>query len=176
MSIKTRKSVHKIFIAAPISKVWQQITKRDGLQAQFFNSRLDTPGLQTGAPIRMRTGRDGKYTSVVGEVLEFDPPYVYSHSFKFTSLDDPYCKVTYRLAEVDGGTEFTLINEDMPAGSKTEDYMTKGADFILNTLKGVMENGQPPFKYRLLLAMIGALAFTTPKKCNSENWPFDLEK
>jgi uncharacterized protein YndB with AHSA1/START domain len=176
MSIKTRKSVHKILINAPIDKVWQQMTKRDGLQAQFFNSRLDTPGLQTGAPIRMRTGRNGKYTSVVGEVLEFNPPYVYSHSFKFTSLDDPYCKVTYQLAEVDGGTEFTLINEDMPAGSKTEDYMTKGADFILNTLKGLMEDGRPPLKYRILLAVIGALAFTTPKKCKSENWPFNVEK
>lgn len=166
------KSVHKIFIAAPIDKVWQQITKRDGLQAQFFNSRLDTPGLEPGAPIRMRTGKEGKYTSVVGEVLEFDPPYTYSHTFKFTNLDDPYCKVTYKLKEVEGGTEFTLINEDMPAGTKTANYMEQGATFILNTLKGVVENGKPPLKYRLMLVMIGALSFTTPSKCKSENWPF----
>lgn len=176
MQVKTRKSVHKIFIAAPIDKVWNQITKRDGLQAQFFNARLDTPGLQVGAPIRMRTGKGEKYTSVVGEVLAFEPPYLYSHTFKFTSLDDPYCKVTYKLEQVDGGTEFTLINEDMPAGSKTEDYMNKGADFILNTLKGVMEKGQPPLKYRMILTLIGLLAFTTPSKCQSHNWPFKLEE
>jgi uncharacterized protein YndB with AHSA1/START domain len=176
MNNKTKKSVHKIFIAAPIDKVWQQITKRDGLQAQFFNSRLDTPGLQTGAPIRMRTGKDGKYTSVLGEVLAFDPPYVYSHTFKFTNLDDPYCKVTYQLQEVEGGTEFTLINEDMPANTKTEKYMQQGAGFILNTLKGVVENGRPPLKYRLILGVIGATAFMTPKKCLSENWPFETNQ
>ena len=170
---KPGKSIHKIFIAAPIDKVWQQITKRDGLQAQFFNARLDTPGLQEGAPIRMRSGKEGKYTSVVGEVLAFNPPYLYSHTFKFTNLDDPYCKVTYQLKEVDGGTEFTLINEDMPVGSKTEKYMVQGAEFILNTLKGVVENGKPPLKSRLLLTLISALAFTTPKQCLSENWPFE---
>lgn len=171
MNHKLNKSVHKIFIAAPIEKVWQQITKRDGLQAQFFNARLDTPGLQIGAPIRMRTGKDGKYTSVVGEVLAFDPPYTYSHSFKFTAMNDPYCKVTYRLKEVEGGTEFTLVNEDMLAGSKTEKYMQQGASFILHTLKGVVENGRPPFKYRLMLNILAALAFTTPKICLSKNWP-----
>ncbi|GAA6184423.1 SRPBCC domain-containing protein [Aliiglaciecola sp. NS0011-25] len=171
MSQNKTKSVHKIFIAAPIDKVWQQLTKTDGLQAQFFNARLDTPGLEQGAAIRMRTGKNGKYTSVVGEVLEFDPPYTYSHSFKFTSLDDPYCKVTYKLKEVDGGTEFTLINEDMPVATKTAKYMEQGVPFILNTLKGVVEHGKPPFKYQLMLFMIGALSFTVPSKCKSEHWP-----
>ncbi|MCC2617829.1 SRPBCC domain-containing protein [Aestuariibacter halophilus] len=176
MSNPNNRSVHKIFIAAPIDKVWQQITQRDGLQAQFFNARLDTPGLAPGAPIRMRTGKDGKYTSVVGEVLTYDPPHEYSHTFKFTNLDDPYCTVIYLLKAVDGGTEFTLINEDMPAGSKTEKYMVQGADFILQTLKGLMESGKPPFKSRLLLAMIGLFAFATPKRCRSEHWPFDLQE
>lgn len=175
MTSNTKKSIHKIFIAAPIDKVWQQITKQDGLQAQFFNARLDTPGLDVGAPIRMRTG-DGKYTSVVGEVLAYDPPYTYSHTFRFTQLDDPWCKVTYQLKKVEGGTEFSLIQEDVPVGTQTEKYMDQGIDLILNTLKGVVENGKPPFKYRLLLGVIGLLSFTTPKRCLSENWPFDMSQ
>lgn len=169
------KSFHKIFIAAPIEKVWQQLVKRDGLQAQFFNARLDTPGLKPGAPIRMRSA-DGKYTSVVGEVLEYDPPHTYSHTFKFTSLNDPYCKVTYRLKTVEGGTEFTLINENVPKGTQTEKYMNQGVDFILQTLKGVVETGRIPFKYRMMLGMMNLMAFATPKQCRSENWPFDLEE
>lgn len=173
---KTTKSVHKIFINAPIDKVWQQITKRDGLQAQFFNARSDTPGLKPALPSECALGKNGKYTSVVGEVLEFEPPYLYSHTFKFTNLDDPYFKVTYQLKEKDGGTEFTLINEDVPAGTETEKYMTQGVDFILNTLKGVVEQGTPPFKYRMILWIIGLMAFTTPKKCLSENWPFEMSK
>lgn len=166
------KSIFKIVINAPIDLVWQEITKREGLSAHFFNSRLDTPGLETGAAIRMRS-KDGKYTSVVGEVLEWQPPYVYSHSFKFTNLDDPYCKVTYRLKEVDNGTEFTLINENVPADTKTAKYMEQGGTFITETLKEVLETGRPAFKHRLILTMIGLTAFMTPKKCLSSNWPFD---
>ena len=166
------KSIYKIIINAPIEKVWRELTKKEGLCAHFFNARLDTPGLEIDAPIRMRS-KNGKYTSVVGEVLEWDPPYVYSHSFKFTNLDDPYCKVTYRLKEVEGGTEFTLINENVPADTKTADYMDQGGSFITETLKAVVETGRPAFKQRLLLTIISLTAFMTPAVCKSENWPFE---
>lgn len=166
------KSVYKVIINAPIGKVWQELTKQNGLCAHFFNAQLDTPGLQVNAPIRMRS-KNGKYTSVVGEVLEWNPPFVYSHSFKFTNLDDPYCKVTYRLKEVEGGTEFTLINENVPADSKTADYMAQGGTFITETLKEVIENGKPAFKHRFILNMISLTSFMTPAKCKSEHWPFD---
>jgi uncharacterized protein YndB with AHSA1/START domain len=166
------KQVFKVVINAPIERVWQELTKKDGLCAHFFNARLDTTELGIGAPVRMNS-KDGKYTSVVGEVLEWDPPYVYSHSFKFTSLDDPYCKVTYRLKEVDGGTEFMLINENVPAGTKTAKYMEQGGTFITETLKAVVESGKPPLKNRLILWIIGMTAFMTPALCRSENWPLD---
>lgn len=166
------KRIFKVIINAPIDKVWQELTKQNGLCAHFFNAQLDTPGLKVDAPVRMRS-KDGKYTSVVGEVLEWDPPYVYSHSFKFTNLNDPYCKVTYKLKEVEGGTEFTLINENVPADTKTAEYMEQGGTFITETLKGVLENGKPPFKYRMILWMIGLTAFMSPKECLSEHWPFD---
>ena len=166
------KQVFKVVIKAPIDKVWAELTKKDGLCAHFFNARLDTPGLQRDAPVRMRS-KNGKYTSVVGEVLQWDPPYVYSHSFKFTNLDDPYCKVTYKLKEVEGGTEFMLINENVPADTKTADYMAQGGVFITETLKAVVETGKPPFKNQLILWMIGLTAFMTPAVCKSENWPFD---
>jgi uncharacterized protein YndB with AHSA1/START domain len=166
------KQVFKVVIDAPIESVWQELTKKDGLCAHFFNSRLDTTELAVDAPVRMRS-KDGKYTSVVGEVLEWEPPFVYSHSFKFTNLDDPYCKVTYRLKEVDGGTELRLINENVPANTKTAAYMEQGGTFITETLKAILETGKPPFKSRMILTIIGLTAFMTPAICKSENWPFD---
>jgi len=166
------KSVFKTIINAPIEKVWQELTKKGSLCPHFFNSKLDTTTLAVNAPVRMRS-KNGQYTSVVGEVLEWDPPYTYSHSFKFTNLNDPYCKVTYQLKEVDGGTEFTLINENVPANTKTANYMEQGGTFITETLKAVVETGRPTFKQRLLLGVISMTAFMTPAVCKSENWPFD---
>lgn len=164
------KSVFRVVIRAPIDRVWAELTRTDELLPFFFNSVCDTTGLQKEAPVRMRS-KDGKYTAVVGEVLVFEPPHRYSHTFKFTSMDDPPCVVHYILKEIDEGTEFTLINEGMPAGSKTEKYMTQGGAFITQNLKAVVETGKPTASGRFALFMMGLMAPFTPKKCRSENWP-----
>lgn len=65
------KQVFKVVIDAPIEKVWQELTKKDGLCAHFFNSRLHTTELAIDAPIRMRS-KNGKYTTVVGEILAIE--------------------------------------------------------------------------------------------------------
>ena len=70
-------------------------------------------------------------------------------------------------------TEFTLINENVPRGTKTEKYMTSGGDFITKNLKAIIETGKPSFGGRFALLMMGLFAFLTPKESLSENWPFD---
>ncbi len=168
---EVEKSYYRIFIRAPIHKVWAELTRTDAVLPFFFNGVCKTPGLGVDAPIRMRS-KDGKYTSVVGKVLEFEPPHRYAHTFRFTNFDDPECVVRYVLKEVDGGTEFTLINEGVPAGTKTEKYMTQGGDFITKNLKAVVETGKPTPGGRFALFMMGLFAPFTPARCRSENWPF----
>lgn len=164
------KAVFKIFIRGPIEKVWHEITKTDAAQGCFFNAWLNTPGLRVGAPVAMRT-KSGRFTLVVGEVLEYDPPRRYAHTFRFTTYDDPPCKVIYDLKEVAGGTEFTLTVEDMPAGSKTARDMTKGGKAIVETLKAIVETGKPAFGTRVMYALMGAMEGVLPKRARSENWP-----
>ena len=152
------KSVFRVMIDAPIERVWKELTRTDKPRPFFWNSRCDTPGLEPGAPIRMRSA-NGKYTAVTGTVVEIEPPYRYSHTFKFTGFDDPECRVTYELREVDGQTEFTLINENVPAGTKTEKYMTQGGAFITENLKAILETGKPTFGGRFILLMIKLTEF-----------------
>ena len=166
------RNYFRVVIRAPIHKVWAELTRTDSTLPFFFNSTCRTPGLEAGAPIRM-VSKDGKYTSVVGDVVEFDPPYRYAHTFRFTNLDDPPCTVRYILKEVAEGTEFTLINENVPAGTKTEKYMTSGGNFITKNLKALVETGKPTGSGRFALFMMGLFAAFTPKASLSENWPFD---
>ncbi len=164
------RSYFRVFIRAPIHDVWATLTRTDAVLPFFFNSVCKTTGLEKGAPIRMRS-KDGRYTSVVGDVLEFDPPYRYAHTFQFTAYDDPPCVVRYELKEVDGGTEFTLINENVPPGTKSEKYMTQGGAFITENLKAIVETGRPTGGGRFALFMMGLFAAFTPKRCRSEHWP-----
>ena len=109
-----------------------------------------------------------------GEILEVDPPYKLSHTLKFTNYDDPYCKVTYELREVDEGVEFTLTSEDVMVGTKTAKSMTGGGDFIVKTLKAVVETGNAPLSTRLLFGFFKLLTpLVTPKQSRSEHWPLE---
>ena len=100
---KSTRAMFRVTIEAPIQDVWDEITRTDEPIAAFFNSRMDVGTLAPGSRLAMRTP-DGKYTGVVGEILEFDPPRRFAHTFRFTNYDDPPCTVTYTLEKVADGT------------------------------------------------------------------------
>jgi len=160
-------------IKGKIEDVWREITKTDEPQLAMFGAQMHRLTLDAGSPIRMRTP-DGKYTSVVGEVLEADPPFRFSHTMKFTAYDDPYCRVTYDLREVEGGVEFTLTSEEVPANTKTSKAMGRGGDFIVRTLKSIVEQGRPALGTRLLYSLMGALGpLMSPAKSKTTHWPLE---
>jgi len=167
---ESERAVFKVFIRGTMDDVWREITKLDEVQGCMFNMRLHTPGLKKGAPVQWRT-KNGKLVGVVGEVLEFDPPRRFSHTFRFTRYDDVPCKVTYDLKEVVGGVEFMLTVDNMPSGTKTEKDMTQGGHQIVNTLKAIVETGRPSFGTRLLYLLIKVLEPLSPKRTRSEHWP-----
>ena len=162
-------SMFRVLIRGTIDDVWQEITRTDEPIACFFNSRMDVGRLVSGSKIAMRSP-DGKYTGVVGEILEFEPPRRFAHTFKFTAYDDPPCTVIYDLEPVDGGVQFTLTIEDIPEGTKTAKQMLQGGTLIVNTLKSVIETGKPSFGTRMLFTLFKVMAPLTPAKCKSENW------
>ena len=170
--MSSKRNVTRVVINGPIEEVWEALTKQGEPLPFFFGSVMHTTGLHPGARIQMRTDCD-TYTGVVGEILEVDPPYRFSHTFKFTQRNDPPCKVTYELKEVEGGTEFTLISDDLVEGTPTAKDMTSGAVIITNTLKGLIETGRIPLQSRLILLMCRLMKPCTPKGSRSEHWPLE---
>jgi uncharacterized protein YndB with AHSA1/START domain len=171
---EARTSMYRVTIRASIDKVWSELIRTDRPLPFFFGGRYDTPGLAAGAPFAMRTP-DGKYTMMMGEVIEFEPPHRYAHSFRFTTSDDPVSIVRYILREVEGGTEFTLISEHAASDpvSKSEKQMAQGAKFICENLKAVVETGKATFGGQMMLFMFSLMAPMTPKTARSEHWPLD---
>jgi len=86
--------VNKTFIKAPVETVWSILVATDKPLPFFFGAICDTEdGLKPGKKMRM-LHPNRKIAMVVGEVLEFDPPNTYSHTFQMTNIDEPPCKVT----------------------------------------------------------------------------------
>ncbi len=164
----TRK--FRVTIEGTIADVWREITRTDRTIPCFFDMRMHVPGFGAGAPFRMRSA-DGKYTAIVGEILEFDPPRRFAHTFRFTNHNDPPCVVIYELGGRDGAVEFTLTVEQIPLGTKTAKQMLQGSDLIVRTLKATIEGRPIPFMMRFIHAMGAVMAPLTPKRCRSEFWP-----
>jgi uncharacterized protein YndB with AHSA1/START domain len=166
---ETRR-MFRVTIEGTIAEVWREISRTDAPIPAFFNMRMDVPSFRPGAPLRMRSG-NGKYTGVVGEVLEWDPPRRFAHSFRFTNFDDPPCKVIYELAGRDGAVEFTLIIEELPLGTKTAKQMVQGSELIVQTLKATVEGRRIPGMMKFIHVMSSLTAPLTPAKCLSSRWP-----
>ncbi len=162
----------EVVIKGSIQEVWNEITRTDAPILAFFNSRMHVSELAPGSRLAMRTP-DGKYTGVVGEILECTPPTRFAHTFRFTGYDDPECSVIYDLEQVDAGVRFRLTIADLPDGTKTAKQMVSGGRMIVNTMKSVIETGRPSFGIRLLYILFKLTAPFTPKKCLSENWPIN---
>ena len=164
------KQLYRVLIEAPIEKVWSELVNSSSPRPFFWNGSWDAASMAPGNSYRM-VSNGGKTVAVVGEILEIDPPHKLVHSFRLTSLPDPASKVTYTLAEKDGGTEFTLITENIVIGSKSEKSMDQGAKFIVENFKAYVETGKVKFGASLMLAMLNVMAPMTPKAMSAENWP-----
>lgn len=171
--------VFRVVIHASVADVWREITRTDAPIKCFFNSRmrLSRGGLTKGSKMAMETP-NGKYVGVFGEILEVVLLRKFSHTFRFTNLDDPPCVITYELRELPGAsagggaaTEFTMTISEATPGSKSLKQMTGGATLIVNTLKSVLETGRPSFGVRVLYAIMPW--FPVPKACRTDRWPLD---
>ena len=162
-------ALFRVHIRGALQDVWDEITRRDDVIPAFFNMRMHAPRLEKGAKLQMRT-KSEKYVGVVGEVLVWEPPRRFAHTFRFTQLSDPPCVVSYELEEKAGGVEFTLRITEMTPGTKSAKQMVQGAKLILGTLAAVIEHGKPSLGTRALFALFALLEPLTPKRCRTENW------
>ena len=111
---KTTTQVSQVTINAPIQKVWDTLDEGRRGAAFLFWDMSCTP--RRWAPVR-RFECEHPTENIPASSEKFwnlIHPHKYSMTFKFTDFDEPICKITHELKEVEGGTEFTLTSEEFP--------------------------------------------------------------
>lgn len=163
--------INRILINAPKEVVWNTLVKTDEALPFFFGSICETrDGMRSGVKYRM-VSANRKVAMVVGEVLRFEPPNVYAHTFTMTNIDEPPVTVTYTLTEKEGGTEFELRIDDLIPGGKLAKEMVGSQGFIASNLKALCETGRPAFTGRMV-GLLGPIFSRLAKKSQAvENWP-----
>lgn len=159
--------VTSIEIAAPVEKVWAEITKTGSVQRPLYNTVLDTD-LKPGSPIKYYSP-DGKRIFVIGRVVEVEPPRKLSHTYMFTTKDEPPTLVTWELEASAGGCRVTVTHSGWTEAHKAPEKSAGGWREILGLLKSEIETGQIPLKTRIMYAVMDRMMFIMPKSTLAEN-------
>lgn len=163
-------------ISASKEAVWAELTKTDSPQAAFWNTVLHTTGLDPGASYQMRSP-SGKYVNTLGTIERYEPPSLLVQTLRFARFDEPPCTVTYRIEDApDGGVVLSVKVEGLSPDSKVRTGFEGGGGYqwVLNTVKQIVEEGKPSFGTRAMYRVAALLEpVMEPKRTKVELWPME---
>lgn len=157
-----------IHIAAPVQRVWDEITKTGRIQRALYNTVLEST-LRPGGRLRYYSP-DRRRVFVIGEILEVDPPRKFVHTYWFTTWKQGGpTVVTWELAEERGGCRVRLIHSGWTSEHEEADATGAGWAQILDLLRAEIETGRLPWKTRAMYWMMGRMAFMLPATTKTEH-------
>jgi uncharacterized protein YndB with AHSA1/START domain/DNA-binding transcriptional ArsR family regulator len=136
--------VFVVYIRSTPERVWEAITTSDFTLRYYYSSTVESDWA-AGSPYVYKTQGE---TSIVGSVIESDPPRRLVCTFdarwdEEVAPDEP-SRITWELEPAgDGVTKLTVVHEGLVAGSATYNQVVGGMPFILSGLKTLLETGEP---------------------------------
>lgn len=131
-----------MLINAPVSKVWDALTKPELIKQYLFDTDVVTDW-KVGSPILYRGEWDGKPFEDKGEILAFEPEkkLASTHWSPLSGVPDTpenYHTVTYDLVSKDDKTEIT-ITQDNNANEQERVRSEENWKSVLVGLKNLLE-------------------------------------
>ena len=131
-----------ISINAPVSKVWDALTKPEIIKQYFFGTDAKSDW-KVGSPVTFKGEWEGKSYDDKGTVTANEPNRLLSYSYWSSTSgkeDKPenYANVTYELSQRNNVTDLT-ITQDNIADEKTKEHSVQNWKSVLNDLKKLLE-------------------------------------
>ena len=140
--------LYEIFIRAPRERVWQALTDPDDTVRYFHGTRFEST-FEPGAPFR-NVIVDGDVLAADGVVETFEPPHrlviTWHVDYDAEMADEPPGRVEWTLtpANDEGSvTRVTLRHADLALSPKTWAHVKLGWVAIIDSLKSLLETGEP---------------------------------
>ena len=138
----------KININAPISKIWDALTKPEMIRQYFFGTETITTW-QKGSPIIFKGEWEGKSYQDKGTILDIQQNRLirYSYWSSMSGIEDKpenYVIVTYELSGKDHDVTLTITQENIP-DEKRKEHSEENWKKVLNDLKKLVETNIPTY-------------------------------
>lgn len=138
------KHVYDVYIRATPERVWEAITSGE-LTKRWLHGTTLTGDLKPGAKIRYLT-EDGS-SAVDGEVIEFVPPSKFVHTWSSNwgpdFENDKPSRVTWEITPMGPTTLLRLTHDGFEGETATYQSISQGWAPILNSMKSLLETGEP---------------------------------
>jgi uncharacterized protein YndB with AHSA1/START domain len=139
---KNHVATASMLINAPVSRVWDAITKPELIKQYLFDTDVISDW-KVGSPILYRGEWKGKPFEDKGEILEIEPEkkLVSTHWSPLSGVPDQpenYHTVTYNLVSKDDKTELT-ITQDNNASEQEKAHSEENWKAVLLGLKNLLE-------------------------------------
>lgn len=131
--------VYVSYIASTPDKIFKALTDTEATGKFWFGNAV-TSDWAVGSPVTFY--REGRLI-LKGEVLEFDPPWRLSYTFK-PMHDELYSgeqpsRVVFDLEKQKDQVKLTVTHDDFAPDSKVFDSISRGWPLVLSSLKSYLE-------------------------------------
>ena len=136
--------VYAVYIRATPERIWEGITNGE-ITRRYFHDTTFVAELRPGCVVEYRDP-DG-HPAVTGEILEVDPPHRLSYTWRALydpeMAAEPFSRVTWELTPMGEVTKVELRHDRFEPGSPTYASISQGWAPLLNSLKSLLETGEP---------------------------------
>jgi len=138
----------KTNINAPLSKVWDALTKPEIIKQYFFGTDTITTW-EKGNPITFKGEWEGKSYKDKGTVLDVQKNKLIKYSYwsSMSGIEDKpenYVIVTYELSGTDKNVELSVTQENIP-DEKMKEHSAENWKKVLDDLKKLVERNIPTY-------------------------------
>jgi uncharacterized protein YndB with AHSA1/START domain len=133
---------NSVSIDAPVDEVWRALTTPKLIKRWFFGVETESDW-KPGSPIVHRGEWQGKPYVDKGEIVRIEPPHLLVHTH-WSDLsgkpDSPehYQKVTWEVAERDGGSALTITEHNLPS-DEAKDASDQAWSMVLENLRRMLQ-------------------------------------
>lgn len=135
--------VYVVYIGTTLDQAWQALTQGDVTRQYWGHENVSD--WRKGSGWEHRRAPDG-LVRVVGKVLEVDPPRRLVLSWaepKHGQDPKQTSRVSFELEPVGNMIRLTVTHDQLEAGSKMLESISKGWPRVLSSLKSYLELGKP---------------------------------
>jgi len=138
-NIKAQVSIN---IHAPISNVWEALTKPEIIKQYFFGTNTITDW-KVGSPIKFKGEWEGKSYEDKGTILDIQKNKLIKYDYwsSMSGIEDKpenYVIVTYQLSGKDENVNLSVLQENIP-DEKMKVHSEENWNKVLKGLKKVVE-------------------------------------